>query len=482
MRISFETMVFPVPTGPKGCCFAVRGLPVAVPWDGPQLNDAGSDALVESAPSGEPRICVIGAGPCGLAALKNLLQAGLGNVVCYDESNSIGGNWAYSEDPQRISVYECSHIISSRRMSSFDDFPMPESYPDYPSHRQLLTYFSDYANAFNLLPHIRLGARVEACTRQNDGRWTVRVTANGRSSDEVFDWLLVCSGHHRQPFVPDYPGTFSGTITHSSAYKRPDPFRGQRVLVVGAGNSAADIAVDISRVATATAISMRHGTYFIPKLMFGQPVDVVYAFWKGIIPKRVFQQIFKLTLNMAIGKWEDYGLQTPTSPPLTQHPTLNSTVLEALRHGRLAARRGIARYDGAEVHFTDGTHEAYDAIVMGTGFRTTFPFLTEPVAGWDLTKTPPLYLKMMHQTIGNLFFIGLFQPIGCIWQLADYQARIAALQIKGSLKRPPDIAQRIAHEVTSPHWRFDPSPRHAIEVDYHDFRRELMRELAPVAA
>ncbi len=462
--------------------FCGRGLPVAVPWDGLRLDNAGSDTLVESAPSGEPRICVIGAGPCGLAALKNLLQAGLGNVVCYDESNSIGGNWAYSEDPQRISVYECSHIISSRRMSSFDDFPMPESYPDYPSHRQLLTYFSDYANAFNLLPHIRLGARVEACTRQNDGRWTVRVTANGRSSDEVFDWLLVCSGHHRQPFVPDYPGTFSGTITHSSAYKRPDPFRGQRVLVVGAGNSAADIAVDISRVATATAISMRHGTYFIPKLMFGQPVDVVYAFWKGIIPKRVFQQIFKLTLNMAIGKWEDYGLQTPTSLPLTQHPTLNSTVLEALRHGRLAARRGIARYDGAEVHFTDGTHEAYDAIVMGTGFRTTFPFLTEPVAGWDLTKTPPLYLKMMHQTIGNLFFIGLFQPIGCIWQLADYQARIAALQIKGSLKRPPDIAQRIAHEVRSPHWRFDPSPRHAIEVDYHDFRRELMRELAPVAA
>jgi hypothetical protein len=134
------------------------------------------------------------------------------------------------------------------------------------------------------------------------------------------------------------------------------------------------------------------------------------------------------------------------------------------------------------LHFTDGTHEPFDAIVMATGFRTAFPFLTTPIAGWDLTKTPPLYLKMMHRTIDNLFFIGLFQPIGCIWQLADYQARIAALQIKGRLKRPADIAARVQHEVTMPHWRFDPSPRHAIEVDYHDFRRELMRELAPVAA
>ena len=441
----------------------------------------GSNALAGTAPSDGPRICVIGAGPCGLATLKNMLQCGLRNVACYDESNSIGGNWAYSEDPQRISVYECSHIISSRRMSSFDDFPMPESYPDYPSHKQLLAYFTSYAKAFDLEAYIHLQSRVERCARQSDGRWLVRVNANGTIQDETFDWLLVCSGHHRQAFIPEYPGSFAGSITHSSEYKRPEPFRDRRVLVVGAGNSAADIAVDISRVASATAISMREGTYFIPKLMFGQPVDVVYAFWKGIIPKAVFQQIFRITLRMAIGRWEDYGLETPKSPPLSQHPTLNSTLLEALRHGRLAARRGIARYDGSHVHFTDGTREAFDAIVMATGFRTTFPFLNEPVEGWDLTKTPPLYLKMMHQTIGNLFFIGLFQPIGCIWQLADYQARIAALQIKGRLQRPADIAGRIAHEVASPHWRFDPSPRHAIEVDYHDFRNELMRELKAAA-
>jgi Flavin-binding monooxygenase-like len=133
-------------------------------------------------------------------------------------------------------------------------------------------------------------------------------------------------------------------------------------------------------------------------------------------------------------------------------------VLDALRHGRLAARRGIQRYDGHTVHFTDGTREAFDAIIMATGFRTSFPFLSKRVAGWDTATTPPLYLKMMHPTIPSLFFIGLFQPLGCIWRLADHQARIAALQLSGRLQRPADIDARIRREAAHPRPRFDPSP------------------------
>lgn len=428
--------------------------------------------------SGEKRVCVIGAGPCGLTALKNLLRAGRRNVVCYEEHSSIGGNWAFTDDPQRASVYASAHSISSRRMSSFDDFPMPKTYPDFPSHRQLLAYFADYTRAFQLEPHIRLGSRVEQCALGGDGRWTVRVSANGETRAELFDSLLVCSGHHREAFVPAYPGTFSGRIVHSSAYKRPDPFRGQRVLVVGAGNSAADIAVDVASLASRAALSMREGTYFIPKRMVGRPIDVVHAFWSSRLPAPLLRSALKLWLRLVVGRWEDYGLPAPTHAPLEDHPTVNSSVLEALRHGRLVARRGIECYDGHTVHFADGTQEEFDAIIMATGFRASFPFLSKLVAGWDMATTPPLYLKMMHPTIPSLFFIGLFQPIGCIWQLADYQARIAALQLSGRLQRPADLAARIRHEIAHPHHRFDPSPRHAIEVDYHAFRRELMDELA----
>jgi cation diffusion facilitator CzcD-associated flavoprotein CzcO len=418
--------------------------------------------------SGEQRICVIGAGPCGLTALKNLLRAGCRNVVCYEEHSSIGGNWAFTDDPRRASVYASAHSISSRRMSSFDDFPMPKTYPDFPSHRQLLAYFADYARAFQLEPHIRLGARVERCALGGDGRWTVRVNANGETRAERFDSLLVCSGHHREALLPAYPGTFSGRIVHSSTYKRPDPFRGQRVLVVGAGNSAADIAVDVASLASRAALSVRKGTHFIPKRMFGRPIDVLYASWGRRLPAPLLRSSLRLWLRLVAGRWEDHGLPAPTHEPLEKRPTVNSSVLEALGHGRLVARRGIERYDGHTVRFTDGTQEEFDAIIMATGFRVSFPFLSEPVAGWDMATTPPLYLRMMHPTIPSLFFIGLFQPIGCIWQLADYQARIVALQLSGRLRRPTDLARH----------RFDPSPRHAIEVDYHAFRRELMDELA----
>jgi hypothetical protein len=425
---------------------------------------------------------VIGAGPCGLTAVKNLLQAGCGDVVCYEESGGLGGNWAYTDDPGRATVHDCTHTISSRRMSAFEDFPMPGDYPDFPSHREMLAYFTAYARAFRLEPHLRFGSRVERCTLDGDGRWRVRVVTDGGTREELFDNLLVCSGHHREPFVPEYPGTFTGTIVHSSAYKRPDAFRGRRVLVVGAGNSAADVAVDVARLAAHTSLSMRRGTYVVPKLMFGMPIDVVHAYWRGKVPQPLLGSALRTWLRLAVGRWESYGLQAPAGAPLDKPPMLSSGVLDALRHGRLIARRGIERYDGSTVHFTDGTRQEFDAVVMATGFRVTFPFLPDRLGDRDPAGTLPLYLNLMHPTIPSLFFVGLFQPVGCIWRLADHQARIAALQISGRLRRPPDIGTRARQVVARPRDPFDRSHRHAIEVDYHAFRRRLIRELAAAAA
>jgi cation diffusion facilitator CzcD-associated flavoprotein CzcO len=124
----------------------------------------------------QPRVCVIGAGPCGLTALKNLLAVGLDNVVCYDENDAIGGNWVFREENERTSVYFSTHIISSKRLSEFEDYPMPADYPDFPSHRQMRAYFDSYAAHFGLQPFLRLRTRVERAERASDGRWSVSLS------------------------------------------------------------------------------------------------------------------------------------------------------------------------------------------------------------------------------------------------------------------------------------------------------------------
>ena len=425
------------------------------------------------------RVCVVGAGPCGLTALKNLRAAGLHDVVCYDEGEAIGGNWVFDERPERPSVYDATHLISSKRLSEFEDYPMPSHYPDFPSHREVRGYFENYAAHFGLMQFIRLETRVVRATLLPDLRWGVSSIGPDGPKEEIFDYLIVCSGHHREPLIPNYRGLFSGEVLHSSRYRRPEIFRDKRVLVVGGGNSACDIAVDVARVAQKSCISMRRGYHIVPKLMLGRPTDLVYARLRDMVrlPRSLLQLLMGIGVQLNVGPLEKYGLQQPKTKLLETHPTLNSDILNALRHGKVLPRVGINSLEGNSVHFDDGTAEEFDAIISATGYQIRFPFLDKSVVDWHERGPIPLYLKMMHREIPSVFFIGLFQPIGCIWRLADHQARVAALQIKGVLSRPDDIANRIEIEINSPHWRFDKALRHVVEVDYHDFRAQLLKEM-----
>ena len=419
------------------------------------------------------RICVIGAGPTGLTTVKNLTEAGLTDLVCHEAQDATGGIWAYSDDPHRPSVYESAHTISSKRLSQFPDFPMPEDYPDYPSNRQILDYMRAYESHFGLSRYIRLNSKVTAARPRETGGWTITVEDASGSRSYTADYLIVCSGHHREPVTPDLPGEFSGTQLHAAQYKRPEGFAGKKVLVVGGGNSACDIAAALSRVADHVSLSIRSPQVIVPKLVGGRPVDVQFAKLHRPHIRWARDYLLKLGLTSVVGPYERYGLQQPTGPVMSHHPTLNTDILDRIRHGNVTVRPGLTMTRGQSVTFADGASAEFDTIIWATGYRFEAGFLEEICRGWSDATQLPLYLKMMLADRDDLYFVGLIQPIGCIWVLADLQAKVAAAEISGAWKRPDDVAARIERELHRDAKRYKASRRHAVQVDVYGYSAEL---------
>lgn len=430
-----------------------------------------------------PRIAIIGAGPSGISAAKECLQQGLGeHLVVFEKSDQVGGNWVYREEPGHSSVYSTTHIISSKYYSEYEDFPFPPGTPDYPHHSHLRAYFQDYARHFGVVPRIRFHTEVLKADRGADGLWTLRSRGPDGERTERFDVLMVANGHHWNPRLPQIPGNYTGEFIHSHAFKNNRPYAGKKVLVIGGGNSAADVAVECSRVAARTCISMRRGHWFLPKFMFGWPGDVVYEKTSSWMPRPLRQFLLWLSVRAVAGSNERFGLQKPDYGILEGHPTLNSELMYFLGHGEIVPKVGIARAEGSTIHFTDGTKEDFDVVIAATGYRITFPFFDKSFVDWEEATHVPLWRRMFHAQVPNLYFIGLFQPLGCIWPLADYQALLACLEIQGRYRRPPNLDAEIARERANPHFAFIESPRHSTEVDYVDFRKELFAELKKAGA
>jgi thioredoxin reductase len=420
------------------------------------------------------RVCVIGAGPSGITAAKNLLDEGH-QVTVFDLGTEVGGNWVFNESTGHSSVFETTHIISSRTLSEYADYPMPADYPDYPSHRHLARYFQDYASHFKLYPHIRFNTLVESCILKGDGQWLVSTVSDGIQSEHEFDALAVCNGHHWLPRMPAYPGHFAGEFIHSHEVKRFARFAGKRVLVIGGGNSACDVAVESSRVAAAVDMSWRRGYWIAPKFMMGKPADVFSTkiHW---LPRSWWQKLSALSLFFRNGRNTDYGLPEPDGPLGSHHPTINEDLFFTIRHGKIRPRPDIDRVDGETVYFKDGSSGAYDIIVACTGYIISHPFFDKQLVDYSEGEVP-LWLRMIHPEIRSLYFIGLFQPLGCIWPGSELQSKIMARELAGKWHRPIDIQKRIKSELKNPDFRQINTPRHTITVDYHRFRKRLLQQL-----
>ena len=420
-----------------------------------------------------PKVCVIGAGCSGITAVKNLVQAGIANVVCFEKNDQIGGNWIFTAGESHSSVCETTHIISSKKMSEYLDFPMPDGYPDYPSHRQVLAYFQAYAKHFGVEKYIRFNTAVAKAEKTEAEKWHITL-ANGE--EQVFDFLLVANGHHSVPRHPQLPGNFTGEYLHSHSYKTNQPFEGKRVLVLGAGNSGCDCAVEISRVASFAAISIRRPQYIVPKFFMGKPADTFNATMR-FIPKFLREKLLKFSLRIQVGDYRSYGLQRPDFPVTSAHPTLNSELLYKIRHGDVHPRRGIKNIVGKSVEFEDGKQGEFDVIVAATGYKISFPFFEKNFLDWQDADRIPLYLRMLHPEHPTLFFVGLTQPQGCIWPLSDIQSKYAANLIAGRAKRPANVTQLAERETDKIGREFLQAKRHTIEVHFQPYFSKVKKHI-----
>lgn len=418
-----------------------------------------------------PKVCVIGAGCSGITAVKNLVQAGVKDVVCFEKNHCIGGNWVYSPKESHSSVCETTHIISSKTMSEYLDFPMPADYPDYPSHEQVLAYFQAYAEHFGVEKYIRFQTEVTKAEKTDSGGW--RITLNNGETQN-FDHLLVANGHHSHPRHPNLPGTFTGEYLHSHVYKTNRPFAGKRVLVMGVGNSGCDCAVEISRVAAFTAISMRRPYYIVPKFMMGKPTDTFNGTMTRI-PKFLRKPLIYLSLRLQVGDYRDYGLEHPDYPVTSCHPVLNTELLYKLRHGNVHPRRGIGHIDGNRITFSDGKTEEYDVLLAATGYKISFPFFSKNLIDWEDADRIPLYLRTFHPDHPTLFFVGLVQPQGCVWPLADLQSKLVANLIMGRAKLPANLHRLAQREASHIAREFLQAKRHTIEVHYRPYFTSVKR-------
>jgi len=416
--------------------------------------------------------CIIGAGPAGLATARALKARGL-PYTHLERHSGVGGLWDI--DNPGSPMYESAHFISSRTLSGFSGYPMPDDYPDYPDHRQILAYLRGFADRYGLQDAIGFGAEVTAVEATGDGRW--RVTRADQTVTE-HDQVVAATGVQWYPNVPTLPGHYTGEVRHTVTYRSADELKGRRVLVVGAGNSGCDIACDAARSADHAVLSVRRGYWFVPKHVFGIPVDV-FAASGPKLPMWLEQRLFGAMLRVLVGDLTRLGLPKPDHKLFETHPLLNSQLIHHLQHGDVTARPAITDAEGTTVTFSDGTTEDVDLVLLATGYRHRVPFVQRYFGD---EQHPDLYLTAFAREPG-LFGVGYVETNSGAYGLMDVLAHMVAAHIADRTDRPErwrSFEERIRSDRPdlSGGIRFVDSPRHRGYVDSAAFKEYLHKVAA----
>ncbi|MFK4836417.1 flavin-containing monooxygenase [Microbacterium sp. ZW T2_14] len=417
------------------------------------------------------RYAIIGAGPSGLSAARALQKAGI-DFDGFEASRGVGGLWDI-ENP-RSTMYESAHLISSRTTTEFAEFPMRTA-ADYPSHRELVSYFREFADHFGITERFRFDTKVTSLARTDDGGWMLQAegpstgsgtgggsgtgngsgTESGSGTDSAgertqrrYDGVILANGTLAEPNVPAFAGEFTGELLHTSAYKSATQLTGKRVLIIGAGNSGCDIAVDAVHHAASVDMSVRRGYYFVPRYLFGKPSDTLNQ--GRPLPARLKQFVDTRVLRAFTGDPVRFGFPKPDYKIYESHPIVNTLILNHLGQGDLRVVPDIDRFDGRTVHFRDGSSGEYDTVLLATGYKLDYPFVNRSELAWS-GMAPRLYLNAFTPSFNGLYVMGMIEASGIGWQGRYEQAELIAAYL-AALERRPDRAAAFRRRVTSEPW------------------------------
>jgi cation diffusion facilitator CzcD-associated flavoprotein CzcO len=418
-------------------------------------------------------VAVVGAGSTGLAVLNALREQGLA-VECFERGSDVGGLWRYRNDNGMSSAYASLRTNVSRSRMQYPSFPMPRSFGDFPGHGDMAAYLDAYADAFGLRELISFGVTVERLEPDADGSWRV-VLDDG--SVRGFQAVVVAIGLFWSPKLPDDPGSFAGEVSHSHDYRTPDAFAGRRVLVVGAGQSAAEIAVEVAGVAARTFIAVRAGAHVIPRWIGRQPYDASDFEPLNRMPWRLLNLVYGRRVARELGPlpatWP-----VPARRRLEGIPIVSSDLLPAVRRGAVTVKPAIDRLAGDRVRFVDGTEETVDRIVYATGYRISLPFLSPSLLA-PRGRELPLYRRIAPPGLRGLLLAGFVDAPGGLLPVVETQAEWIAAVLTGRLRLPtPGEMRRVtgrSERRTSQ--RFPGERPHSIRCDPHAYRRLLRADL-----
>jgi len=459
---------------------------LSVAWRSTAWSDAPPASFYEGDRAVYDRgetVCVIGAGASGLVAIKNLREQGF-KVDCYERETNVGGawNWRHSRSP----IYASAHLISSKPNTAFPDFPMPDDWPDYPSHTQVNDYLGSYAEHFGLREHIWFGTEVSAVAAVGEDRWdvTTRPTGGGVERVSRYAAVIIANGHNWSPKLPAYPGMddFKGELIHASSYKESSTLRGRKVLVVGAGNTGCDIAVEAAINAKQCWHSSRRGYWYAPKFIFGRPADQVNDGIAGRLPLRLRQWIFARTLKLTVGDLTRYGLPKPDHRVYETHPIVNSQLPYYIGHGGITPIGDIAKFDRDGVELASGERIEPDVVVFATGYLPRFEFLGANALDADADGRPKLYLHTFARKHPTLAIAGLVQPDSGVFPIAHWQTVAIARWLR-LREADPSRAAAFWRGVSSSedrrytNARVKDSTRHWFEISHTVYLRALQRVL-----